>query len=134
MIWQNFKQNKFKLNVARFSKLDKEIKDTEEEIASETVEIILEETKGLDSENGGFNTGHIWKLKKKIIPKAVNVPTAMRTSEWKLITCRKDINKSSIEYYKNVLWDWDIKGGLEEHRDKVEFLCKTRLDYTKKHS
>ena len=70
-----------KLHKFKKDKLDKEIKDTEEEIASETVEIILEETKGLDSENGGFNTGHMWKLKKKIIPKAVNVPTAMRTSE-----------------------------------------------------
>ena len=47
--------------------------------------MIFEETKDLDAESGGFNTGHMWKLNKKILPKAVSVPTAMQDSKGKLL-------------------------------------------------
>ena len=79
------------------------MKDTEDEIASETIAMIFEETKGLDAKNGGFNTGHMLKLKMKILPKAVNVPTAMKDPRGKLLTSKKDISNSSMEYYQNVL-------------------------------
>ena len=55
----------------------------------------------------------------------------MRDSEEKLLTYKEDIKKRSMEYYQNVFRDRSIKEGLEEHINQIEFLCKTRLDYTK---
>ena len=50
----------------------------DKEITDETCKKkVHEETKGLPSENEGYNPGHLWKLKNKIIPKPVQVPTAM---------------------------------------------------------
>ena len=100
---------------------DTKVKHKEDEIASETISMIFEETKGLDAENGGFNAGHMWNLKKKILPKAVNAPTAMRDSRGKLFTSKKDISNSSMEYYQDVLRNRDIKKGLEEHKDEIEY-------------
>ena len=75
-----------------------EVKIIEDKIADETVKKILDETKDMDSENGGFSVGHMWKLKSKIIPKVSDVPTAMRGTSGKLITSQKDIQKETMNY------------------------------------
>ena len=50
-------------------------------MAKEACGQIDETIKGLNSENGGYNPGHMWKLKSKIIPKPVQVPTVMINPE-----------------------------------------------------
>ena len=48
---------------------------------------IMEGIKGCkNSEDGGFNTGHIWKLNKKLSPRVNDIPSAMNNSEGKLLT------------------------------------------------
>ena len=48
---------------------------------------ILSEVQGLeDAEDGGFNAGKLWKLKKKLSPKTNEPPSAMENSPGKLIT------------------------------------------------
>ena len=109
---------------------DEKVKHIEDEIAKETIETIMQETKGLDPQEGGFSTGHMWKLKNKIIPKPINVPTAMKNPEGKLCTSKKDIDEMSMDYFKNVLRNREIKEGLEGHREEKEELFKLRLEYT----
>ena len=92
------------------------VRQTEDEIAEETIAIILEETDKLDAKQGGLNSGNMWKLKKKILPKSTNPPTAMIDKEGKLLTNKPDIDKQSMEYYKNVLRNRDIKPGLENYK------------------
>ena len=41
---------------------------------------IKEELAHIDSEDGGFNSGRLWKLKKKLSPKPHDPPTAMKNS------------------------------------------------------
>ena len=42
---------------------------------------ILNEVKGMeDTTDGGFNTGKLWRLKKKLLPKPAEPPTVMQSS------------------------------------------------------
>ena len=53
---------------------------------------IMKEVQGLEeAEDGGFNSGKLWKLKKKLSPKSNEPPTAMEDSEGKLLTNDQDI-------------------------------------------
>ena len=74
------------LHIMKGKNNDEKVKHIEDEIAKETIETIMQETKGIDPQEGGFSTGHMWKLKNKIIPKPINVPTAMKNPEGKLCT------------------------------------------------
>ena len=56
---------------------DDKLAHIESEIADEAWRIVKEETRGFASD-GGYNPGHLWKLKDKIIPKLNQVPTAMK--------------------------------------------------------
>ena len=105
--------------------------EVEKEIADEACRIVYEETKGLDNEDGGFNPGHIWKLKEKIIPKPSNVPTAMKDINGKLVTNVEEFKKHTIDHYKNVLRNRPINEDLKEHKVEKEGLCKKRLEHTR---
>ena len=64
---------------------------------------ILNEVKGLDNnEEGGFNTGKLWGLKKMLCPRENEPPAAMQRAEGKLLTSDKDIKDEAIKHYKNV--------------------------------
>ena len=47
---------------------------------------IMGEGKVMSSEEGGYNPGHLWKLKKKLSPRHMDPTTAMRDGEGKLPT------------------------------------------------
>ena len=85
----------------------------------------------MDSEGGGLNVSNMWKLKNKITPKVSDVPTAMKCSDGRLITLKRDIQKETMNYYSHVLRNRDIKTGLEDHKKEKEELCALRLEYTK---
>ena len=81
----------------------------EKDIAKEACDQIDESIKGLNSEKGGYNPGHMWKLKSKIIPKPVQVPTAMiDPKSGKLVTADNELKKHTVSYYKNVLRNREI--------------------------
>ena len=83
---------------------DHELKQIEKEIADEACTQIQETIKGLNSETGGYNPGHLWKLKSKIIPKQTQVPTAMiDPKSGKLFTNENDLKKYTVDYYTDVL-------------------------------
>ena len=89
---------------------------------------IFGEVKGLeDAEDGGFNAGRLWKLKKKLYPKVSEPPTAMVNSEGNIITSERDITDEAINHYKKVFSKRIIKPGLEQIKEDREELCKRRL-------
>ena len=93
---------------------------------------ILEEIKGISkSDEGGINSGKLWKLKKKLMPRSQDPPTAMVNTEGKLLTDKDDIMKEAVNHYKNVFKDKEISPELKEYKIEREELCKKRLKETK---
>ena len=89
----------------------------------------MTEVTGLeDSEDGGFNAGRLWKLKKKLSPKVSEPPTAMKDTNGKLITSSEDIKAEAVKHYKNVFKDRDITSNLKYFQATREKLCLDRLD------
>ena len=110
---------------------EEKICNIENQIANEACAIVQEETRGLDSETGGYNPAHLWKLKNKIMPKQAQVPTAMKGPNGRLLTGPDDLKNATLDYYKNVLRNRNIKDNLNEHKTKRETLCQRRLEQTK---
>ena len=108
------------------------IKDIEKEIAHEACKQIDDSIKGLNSEKGGFNPGHMWRLKSKIVPKPVQVPTAMNDPKsGKQVTLDSYLKKHTVSYYENVLRNREINEDLKDHKKEREELCQMRLEETK---
>ena len=107
------------------------IEEVEKQIAAEAVNIIHEETKGLDSEDGGKNPGHLWNLNRKIIPKTPQVPSAMKSENGEMLFTKEDIKKHTLKHYENVLRNRPIQTELKSHKKEREELCVLRLNETK---
>ena len=81
------KRNMLKEHIV--DKHDAKIIKMEQCIAEEACEIIEEDTAGLDCETGGYNSGHLWKLKNKIIPKPIQVTTEKKVKDGTLLSENK---------------------------------------------
>ena len=64
---------------------------------------VKEEVDEVDCEAGGFNSGHLWKLKSKFRPKFNDYPTSMIDSEGKIVTPEKDIKEVTVKHFRKVL-------------------------------
>ena len=90
---------------------------------------IMSQINGLtDSEDGGFNTGKLWKLKKKLSPRCVNPPSVMVDSNGKILTSEEDIKDEAIKHYKKVFKSKVIKQGLEDMQKDKEMLCLKHIE------
>ena len=90
---------------------------------------IMGELSEMDNcEDGGFNPGKLWQLKKKLSPRFTLPPSAMMNSEGHLLTDKEDIIKEAVKHYKNVFKNKDIKEGLEDVKSDKEKLCKDNLE------
>ena len=89
---------------------------------------ILNEVKGMDNdEEGGFNSRKLWRLKKKLCPRANDPPTAMQSSEGKLLTSKNDIKEEAIKHYKKVFKPREFEPSMKHIEDGREKLCQIRL-------
>ena len=115
------------------NKSKKDLEDVDEELCDKYSEVmykkIMEEVlEGIeDCEDGGFNTGKLWRLKKKLLPALGEPPTAMLNSEGKLLTLEKDIKEEAVKHSQKVFKNKNINKGLEHLKDEQELLCKKRL-------
>ena len=55
-----------------------------------------------DCEDGGLNSGKLWKLKKKLAPRISEPPSAMEDSEGNVLTSEEDILNEAVKHYKSV--------------------------------
>ena len=110
---------------------ESQIADIERQIADEACSIISDETNGLESETGGYNPGHLWRLKNKIIPKPPQVPTAMKGADGNLLTSKDDLKKATVDNFSNVLRNREIKNYLKKHKKMRDDACENRLKTAK---
>ena len=59
---------------------------------------IKNEIKVMDNEEGGYNPGHLWKLKQKLTPRPSEPLTAMKNKEGKLLTSEDDIKDEAVRH------------------------------------
>ena len=88
---------------------------------------IRKEVKAMSCEEGGFNPGKLWQLKKKLSPKHTASPTAMRDSNEKILTTDEEVKAEAIKHYKNVFKDKPIDKELTNVQRERELLSEERL-------
>jgi hypothetical protein len=106
------------------AKLDALEEEMATKMAENMYEIVKEEVEKVDSETGGFHSGHLWKLKSKLRPRPQSYPTAILDDDGREVTSINEINTQTEKHFHKVLADKPIKPELEEFRREREELCK----------
>ena len=107
----------------------KEVEDKLAEMIEKNFRTIQTETGEIDcAEESGFHSGRMWKLKKKLCPRAQDPPTAMVDDEGNLVTSAERIQelalkKLAVERLRNR----EMKDNLKEMRKTKEKLCELNL-------
>ena len=111
----------------------KEIEDKLAETIAKNYRTIQTETGAIDcAEEAGFHTGRLWKLKKKLCPKAKDPPTAMLDDEGNLLTSAESIQELSLQKLAiQRLRYREIKEDLKHMRETKEKLCELNLEKAK---
>ena len=125
--------------ILRNKKDETSIKDLEavesklaEKCAKENYQKIMEEVELIDCEEGGVNSNHLWRLKKKLSPKCRDPPTAMLDNQGNLVTSEQGIETLAVETYRKRLENREIKANLKNLQTDKEELCKLRLKLASK--
>ena len=112
-----------------------ECKKVEEILATKYAEEyfgrIKQATETIDSSEGGFNSGKLWKLKRDLFPQDRDPPTSMIDKEGILQTDPVKILEATTDAYSHRLRSRPIKEGLESVKDAKEKLCNERLTKAK---
>ena len=90
--------------------------------AEDMVQKIREELKDINSEDGGWNSGHLWKLRKKISPRPTDPSTAMESEEGVLLTDPVEIQKEALKYFEKLFEDIPIDTDYTEIQTLKEKL------------
>ena len=129
-----FKRKELRNKTNLFSKV--EFKKVETKLANLCAKAnynkICEEISDIKCDEGGVNSGKLWKLKKKLSPRCRDPPTAMMDFNGKLITSEKEIEKVAIKVFENRLRNRDMKAELSDMKKDKESLCKMRLEIAQK--
>ena len=109
-----------------------ELEAVEEELATKYSETMFkkinQEIKGIRGDEGGYNPGHLWKLKKKLSPKHNEPPVAMKDAEGNILTNEEEIRAEALRHYRKVFEDKPIDEKYKEYEIEKEKLCEMRLE------
>jgi hypothetical protein len=89
---------------------------------------IKDEIKVMNGDEGGYNPGHLWKLKKKLSPQQRDPPTAMYDGKGNILTEDIDIRNEAVKHFKTVFETKPIDSDLTDHKVQRERLCERRLE------
>ena len=92
---------------------------------------IIEELSGIECNDGGVNSGRLWKLRKKLCPRSRDPPIAMLDKRGNLVTSPKIIEDIALNTFKERLKNKKINDGLENVKNDKEELCRKRLEKAK---
>ena len=112
-------------SVEKLEKVELELVD---KYSEKMVKDISNELKSVKGEEGGYNPGHLWKLKKKLSPRHTDPPTAMKDSQGNLLTTEEKILAEAKKHYENVFKDKPFKEEHKNHEIEREHLCAQRLE------
>ena len=88
---------------------------------------IKDEIKGIRGDEGGYNPGHLWKLKKKLASKHIEPPISMKNADGNLLTNEEEIKAETLKHYRKVFDDKPIDEKYKLHKIEKEKLCDIRL-------
>ena len=111
--------------------LDKVEIELADKCAEENRRKIIDQIEGLECNDGGVNSGRLWKLRKKLFPRSRDPPTAMLDTMGNLVTNPKVIEEMAIKTFTDRLKNKPIKEGLENVKKDKEELCRKRLEKAK---
>ena len=100
--------------------------------AKSNYEKIKEEINNIKCDEGGVNSGNLWKLKKKLNPRCRDPPTAMCDVYGNLVTSDTAIRSLAVETYRKRLENRKMKDDLKHIQEDKEELCKLRIKLAKK--
>ena len=94
---------------------------------------IKDEVNNIKSDEGGINTGHLWKLKKKLNPKCRDPPTAMLDMHGNLATSDEAVKALAVETYRKRLENREMKEDLKhiQKERKRTMQAKTKTGWQK---
>ena len=102
-----------------------------DEYSKEYLGKIEDAAKGIESNEGGYNSGKLWKLKKQMFLQSCDPPTAMFDKERILQTKpKKTIEAAKVENTERMK-NRPIKAGLEYVKTDKEKLCEARIKVAK---
>ena len=108
-----------------------ELKEVELKLAEKCAETnymkIKEEIGKMDCEEGGVNSGFLWKLKKKLSPKCRDPPTAMLDTWGNLVTDTKQIQNLALSTFTERLKNREIKTEFAYMKLLKEKLFEIRI-------
>ena len=114
---------------AKSKKKLEEVENVMAEKYSETMyQTIKEELKGINSEDGGWNSGYLWKLKNKVSPRPTDPPTAMENKDGILLTDPTEIMEESLKHYSKLFENLPMDKSYVNVQIRQEKLCKVRLE------
>jgi hypothetical protein len=111
-----------------------ELQKVQEEIVKvneDNAKIVQEELNGTKSEEGGLNPNKMWKLKKRLCPKAMAPPSAMLDKEGNLLTSDEAIKERALEVYAERLAPNEMENNLKNLEKDRNELCEVRLKLAK---
>ena len=97
------------------------------EVAQEKFQKLKDEINGNKKDKAAMNQMKLWKMKKRLCPRARDPPAAVLDSRGNLLTNDTAIEERAIEVYKERLKGNKINKNLEHIESLEEDLCKTRL-------
>ena len=131
LVLEELYNQRAKLRTKEDNESKEKLKEIEKEMADKYSEDmynrIKKEVKGMNSEEGGWNPGHLWKLKQKISPRPTDPLTAMMNEEGVLITEPEEIEKLALQHYQKLFENLPIDEDLKEMQILKEKVCKMRL-------
>ena len=102
-----------------------------ETCASKNAEKIKEHFSEMETLDGNFSQVSLWKLKKKIFPKANDPPMGKKNKEGTLITAPNLLKQLYVETYQKRLEHREIKDTLKDVFFLKEELWSTRMEILK---
>ena len=128
--WTHVRNKEDEVSIRRSKEIESELADKySENIYKE----IKDEIENIKHDEGGLNSGNLWKLKNKLHKKyPEDGPTAMMDKTGNLVTNQNEILELSMKHYKNVLRNRPIKDDLKEHEKERETLGIVRMNEASK--
>ena len=82
---------------------------------------------GMNSEDGGWNSGYLWKLRNKLHPRPVDPPTAMENVDGVLLTDSIEIEKEALNHFNRLFEDLPMHEDYWEVKTEKGKILKLRL-------
>ena len=117
------------LSKIELENIENELNDKYSEVMCDKIQ---SEINSINSEDGGLNVGHFWKLKCKLSPRPNKPPTAMLDSNDNLQTEPDKTVNEAVNHYQNVVDDRVMDGDYKHIKKAREDLCTKRLELASK--